>query len=51
MHFACQVVSVDGKPSMLLTSATVHSGASGGALVSLHEGVPWLVGMVTSNAR
>eukprot|EP00967_Tisochrysis_lutea_P014552 scaffold16366_cov17-Tisochrysis_lutea.AAC.1 len=29
-----KVVHADGRPSMLLTTASVHSGASGGALVS-----------------
>jgi len=43
-----QVVHADGRPSMLLTTASVHSGASGGALVS-RQGK--LLGLVTSNAR
>mmetsp|Transcript_3040 Transcript_3040/g.7981 ORF Transcript_3040/g.7981 Transcript_3040/m.7981 type:complete len:427 (+) Transcript_3040:2-1282(+) len=43
-----KVVHADGRPSMLLTTASVHSGASGGALVS-RQGK--LLGLVTSNAR
>ena len=43
------VVCAEGqRPTMLLTTASVHSGASGGAVVSA-EG--WLLGLVTSNAR
>ena len=34
---------------MLITTATVHSGASGGAVV--HPDTGALLGMVTSNAR
>ncbi len=43
-----QVVHADGRPTMLLSTAAVHSGASGGALVS-RQGR--LLGLVTSNAR
>lgn len=45
-----QVVRSTGlRPSMLLTTAAVHLGASGGALLSARSGA--LLGLVTSNAR
>jgi len=40
---------VGGEPVMLTTSAAVHSGASGGAVVRAADGV--VIGLVTSNAR
>ena len=40
---------VAGKKTMLVTSASVRSGASGGALVDGRTG--HLIGVVTSNAR
>lgn len=44
-----QVVSYPNEPAMLLTSASVRSGASGGALISAATGK--LLGLVTSNTR
>ncbi len=43
-----QVVTAHGAPNMLITTATVHAGASGGAVVG-EDGA--LLGLVTSNAR
>lgn len=46
---AAQVVALRGRPAMLLTSASVRSGASGGGLLDRDSGA--LLGLVTSNAR
>jgi hypothetical protein len=43
-----RVVPVQGRPSMLITTAAVYSGASGGAVV---DGAGRLCGIVTSNAK
>ncbi|RMZ56270.1 hypothetical protein APUTEX25_002460, partial [Auxenochlorella protothecoides] len=43
------VVALRGRPAMLLTSASVRSGASGGGLLDRDSGA--LLGLVTSNAR
>ena len=50
-HLSAQVVRAptSGRPAMLLTTAAVHSGASGGAVVDADTG-GWL-GLVTSNAK
>ncbi len=45
----CKVVRASGRPCMLLTTAAVHSGASGAAVLDSADGR--LVGLVTSNAR
>uniref|UniRef100_A0A1D1ZXN0 Glyoxysomal processing protease, glyoxysomal n=1 Tax=Auxenochlorella protothecoides TaxID=3075 RepID=A0A1D1ZXN0_AUXPR len=44
-----KVVALRGRPAMLLTSASVRSGASGGGLLDRDSGA--LLGLVTSNAR
>lgn len=44
-----QVVWAGGRPGMLLTTASVQSGASGGAVLDPATGA--LLGLVTSNAK
>ncbi|XP_043912553.1 peroxisomal leader peptide-processing protease [Protopterus annectens] len=43
------VITVDGKPVMLQTTCAVHSGSSGGALISACSGE--LLGIVSSNTK